>query len=216
MAMATACAEKEKAATEAIAAANERITHAEARIASVYESAMATMTPTQRADLVASETDPEAKARASEIARKMDEEDEKKAKKYPVKVREKVSSESAREAALERRIAELEASPAAASMRAFRASLGLDLGQFDRDIAMMSPDQVTAAYNLESHLYNALQAASSPPPGMMIAPGQSPPIPGLDMAPPGTQGLVPATLANVGGTPSPQYAASSPQEEFRL
>lgn len=212
--MASACSEKEKAASEAIAAANKRIDQSEAAMEALYERALASTDAEGREALIAGETDPALKAKATEMAAKMeDDEDEKKSRKYPVKVRPKVSAETPREAALAKKIAELEASPYAASMRNFRASLGLDLNAFDTTIRGMAPTEVISAYNLEAPLHAALQQAMQPPPGNMIMPGALPQM--GQMAPPQVQAPLHTAPQNVPtGVPTPQYAASP--QEFRL
>ena len=222
-AMAAGCADKEKAATEAIAAANARITELEAKAAGAAAGAMAHMSAEQRAALVAGEKDPALKARLAEEARKMDERDEKSAATYPIKTKPKVSAEetpSAHEASLLARIRELEegqATPFVAAMADFRKARGMDPSAFQADADNMTADQVMAAWRLEAPIHDVvaatLQAAIAPSlaaqranvggtPGWHAPLMPSGPAPGMPQAAPAPPG-------------APPYAASAPQE-FRL
>jgi len=221
------CSEKAKAATEAIAAANARISEVEASVASVYARTMASLDSKGRHALAAGEPDPAIRARAEALAAKMDEEEEKPpkakgAKDYPVKIKPKVSAEDPQEpmtpleAKLTQDIADLKAAqakPYIASMRSLREQMGLDVAAFDAQVDAMTPDQAIAAYSLESVLYPAMQAmfsqAAAPPPANVSPPGQ--PLPPLDQwGAGGPRG----PIAPPAATPQPPYVAS--EGEFRL
>lgn len=210
--MADACEAKQKAAAEAIEAANGKITRVEASQEALYARAMAAMSPKARAALVASEPDAALKAKAQAMAKKMDEDDEsrKEGATYPVREKPKVSSETPAEAALRREVAELRVAPFVAQMRDFRASIGMDLNEFDTVINSMEPDQVMASYSLEQGIYAALSAMSVPPPAAVI--------PGFPAAPPGTMAPpAPAPQAPAQpGIPQAPYGASYQGGDFRI
>ncbi len=210
--MADACEAKQKAATDAIAAANDKISRVEASQEALYARAMATMTAKERAALVASEPSAALKAKAQKMAQKMDEEDEKRkdGATYPVKEKPKVSAESPAEAALRREVAELRVAPLVAQMRDFRASLGMDTAEFDALVDALDPDQVAASYSLEAPIYAALSTMSVPPPAATI--------PGFPAAPPQFGQYQPAPQPAPQALQSPQapYGASAEGGEFRL
>lgn len=214
--MGTECSQKAEAAAEAVKAANAKISELEAREASIYERAMASMSREARAGFVKGEANAAARAKMAEAARRMDEREEKEGATYPVKEKPKVSAETPREAALQAQIdtlKEANAAPMRQAMGEFRASLGIPESAWAPALEGMSAEQASALYALEAPIHAAVAQLREPAPGATFWPAST----GLpEPSTWGDQLGMGQSVVPQAAPASEPYAASADQGEFVL